>query len=596
MKKTNNVQTVLSTKLSRRLQNFQLDQVKRYITKKNINTINRKGESPVSIICKYNQFLDQRMIEYLFGLQIDLGLRVTFPPLLCYAHRSWHNLAVFKSLIERGFDMNGQIEENGYTLLHVLLGKKNVQKSSVEFSLAKGVDPNKRDKNGCSCIFLLLDDKCCDAIPILRLVKKYSCDFSLVNNQGNNVLHEIGLKMNPSGVSAFPLLKYFVRNGVGLNVKNNKGILPIHYFFEKNMPLEFFKFLLQHVSEINTKTHGGETILSSYCVSQYCTLQRIQLLFNKGSELQNDQICVISRILNNKEVIDRHEVLQFFYQNGYNFRKKYENTETPLNFLLKDKNMNYKLFKFFINVGTDLNATDKKNRNPLYYAILDTSYRSNKILTKLLENGADPLIPQSPNLFVRLFSRTLPPLGIIKLFLKQGAIINSQDKYGSTALLKILLVSKELIDSITIWYDDMIDEWTCRRWSPGNSPIEKRIIIKKRFELDFNTGEKEYIREKEIIKREKEEVQKKKSKMAMETGGRGEKGRGRGRGRRSGGERGSGRGNGNVEESGRVMDRKGSEVGREKENKSKKDRDNQFLKIDNNKNEIKEEKKKKKAN
>jgi Flp pilus assembly protein TadD len=166
---------------------------------------------------------------------------------------SKNDTAAVSSLLEQKPQLlKAQVGPLGSTLLELATVFSN--REMVELLLAKGADPNGRNRTGQTPIFSVLSS---GKTEIAELLIKRGADVNVRDSLGYAPLHDAAMSRTKEGVEA---LKFLLVNGAEVNIRDNSGQTPLHAAAIQGN-IEAVQLLLANKADKDLKDKDGKTAL-----------------------------------------------------------------------------------------------------------------------------------------------------------------------------------------------------------------------------------------------------------------------------------------------------------------------------------------------
>ena len=286
------------------------------------------------------------------------------------------NVGVWETLIQGGADVNAK-SGSGRTPLHYAVGRHYIPTGTISYNsnvevikylIEQGADVNVRIGTENSETPLFLAAQYNPNVDVMKTLIENGAEVNAKNYKGEtpldhadseekkNILRAAGGK---TGEESFESkwsnifgaaeagtvqdVKYFVENGVDVNVKKSDGWAPLHSASGFNSKKEVLIALIESGAQVNTKNNRNETPLH-----------------------------LAAR--NNSNV----DVLKTLLENGAEVNATNDRNQTPL-FYAADSNPNVDILKLLIESGADVNIKDTVPQR--------SSGSDNNIRRVFIENG-----------------------------------------------------------------------------------------------------------------------------------------------------------------------------------------------------------------
>jgi ankyrin repeat protein len=318
----------------------------------------------------------------------------------------------------------------------------------IEFCIAKGANKNVKDENG-KTIFLLAAESG-DLNISKYCIEKLGSDPFSISDKGETAL------MLASSESNLSLIKYLLNLGIDINAANHSGENALYYSLQNEQSDIFFS-LVQQNADISKKTNNNSNLLIYAAYKEH--LDIVEFLLNKGanpSEENDLGQTVLSflpeKIYNNKNLIDllinkgadinkkeydSGKNMMYYAVDADNFDAVLYLHENGADMNIKDKGgnrpetKNIKIIQFIVNNGFDVDATDGRHDSFLCEAVYSEDL---ELAQFLIDKGAN--IDQNcyfnePPLIKAIKEENLV---VIKFLVENGADVNAVGYFDKTVI------------------------------------------------------------------------------------------------------------------------------------------------------------------
>jgi ankyrin repeat protein len=339
------------------------------------------------------------------------------------------NIAEIARLIKEGVNIKIK-DHHGNTPLHIVASRGDCE--SIKLLLKKGAKVNSTDDNSDTPLHEASDN---GRLEVAKLLIENGANVNAKNKQGKTPIYPVaksgnldlvkllvskGAKIQTTGYTPLhdavnnsflqlqsdnnlaEMIEYFLSKGVDINAKDDYMVTPL-YLAAGCDNSEIIDLLIKKGALVDVRTKSGET-----------PLFRAAMAGNK----------VAAEVLLNK---------------GANVNARNDANETPLHFAVRVNNMatfssiesRVGLIKLFLDHGADVNAFDKRQCTPFYYAVgwgwfkyrpsNPPEYKNaHKVMIEaFLEKGADPNIKDRSGRTVLKLAEGEPE--IVEVLIKYGA-------------------------------------------------------------------------------------------------------------------------------------------------------------------------------
>ncbi len=356
-------------------------------------------------------------------------------------------------------DLNNK-NDKGFTFLHIACACGNLD--IVELLIDKSVNVGVKDNDGNMPIHLACSNGHKEIVKLLvneDLGEKLKKRIKLYGNTS------IPLKKIDRILRIVPLRKNFLEN-LGqknknrmnyevleyINMTNQSGDTPLHLACKNNNP-DIVKLLLNNGAKLDIKNNKGITPLGLACINE--NIDIVNLLVDKMYKgkieeefkfaceynnkrkvevlLKSNAKSIISEKVLNMElfktvVSENIDIVDLLLQNGANVNARDKTERTPV-FWAINENILLKLIEY----NADLNLKDRSGNTALFYACVLGSYE--EIVKILLENGARIDEKNGSNKITALHAACENKnFNIVKILLEHGVSLKEVDLYGNNII------------------------------------------------------------------------------------------------------------------------------------------------------------------
>lgn len=247
----------------------------------------------------------------------------------------------------------------------------------VKELIKKGENLEERDYKGQTPLYFAVKAK----IDFLKILVAAGANLNAKDNGMNTPLHEACLENNLENVM------FLVRSGADINAKNDTLETPLHLSSSRNFDIS--EFLVKNGADVNARDNRGFTPI--FEAIDFNNLKLVELLVENGANVNHkaENLCYpIHRISvklheSDKDQDEEVKVAEYLIKKGASFNEKDNFGETPLYNAVKGSNIG--LVKLFLNLG--LNINDENNDQETL--IFNANFNNFKLIKYLIDNGAD---------------------------------------------------------------------------------------------------------------------------------------------------------------------------------------------------------------
>jgi ankyrin repeat protein len=482
----------------------------------NVNVQNENGWTALhdAIMYKY----ESAVKELLKRDDVDVNLKNKYNlTALYYACCLWKNIPIdlFTKIFEKSTDVNAQARD-GNTALHLAIMYKSAT-ALQELLKRKDIDVKLKDNKNQTTLHRASwwEDM---PIELFRLILEKTANINAQDKDGDTALHwAIGKGRNRAVVEE--LLK---RDDVDVNLKNNQNLTALHFAANKwkDMPIDFFRVILEKSTDVNAQERDGntalhlaatalkellkckeidfniknnknETALYLACWWNDMPIYLFKIILEKSADIINaqdedgDSALHLAIALENRtaveELLKRDDV-------DVNLRNKYN--QTALHLACFWKNIPVEMFRKILEKSSDVNAQEIDGLTALHIAI---NFQLKGALEELLKRkDVDVNLKNKYNQtalhYYAAFGWKNMPRNLFTKIFKKSTDVNAQDKNGFTALhfailgenrtaVEELLKCKDVDFNIKNYGNQTALYLSCK-WK--NIPVELfRVILEK---------------------------------------------------------------------------------------------------------------------
>lgn len=407
---------------------------------------------------KQNKLTCLFIVSFLFTIWSKSTLTATAGPLHDAAKEG--DLKRIQTLIEKGTNINAK-DENDLTALHyaAIEGHRSIgellvdkgadinaqnqkgwtplnyavfhgKKKIIEVLVAHGADVNIKDKDGKMPLYVAMEEGNEDIAVLLINADANINIFNTVRERGKTLLHEAAQQ------GYCEVAKLLLDRGIGVNIKNDNGMTPLHYavtnYTFRDDNLDMVMLLVAHGAAIDAKDHMGRTPLN----------------------VVTDML-----MMSSEEKPPQYRIVRFLISKGADINAKHEDGWTALHWAIGTAQKD--LVELLIAKGAEIDSRDWKGETPLYWAVRghrdaveELSRNDTDIIAKTIDidtaliEALRPRIDATRLTTRQLYSKVSDVLkDVSKLLIAKGADVNAKNRDGDTPLIEAAKgVNKELVE------------------------------------------------------------------------------------------------------------------------------------------------------
>ncbi|XP_023317997.1 ankyrin-2-like [Trichogramma pretiosum] len=346
------------------------------------------------------------VIELLLNIGIDVNIENNDGETAFYvAVTHCKNIKAIELLLKNGVDPNRVDINKGWTALHSICSPHQLTRfhlKLIQLIIQYKANVNIRDKDGCTPIMNLFRnaENYKLRLEVCKLLLENGADVTLVNNEGDTVLHLLFKNNAEENPIILEAVKLFLERGVDVNSRNNDGYSALQLAVRFCRDIRVIELLLKHGVDPNiVDINCGWTALHFICHQHKLTrfhLIMIQLLIQYKTDvnIQNKDGCTpIMNLFSYAEDYKlRLKVCKLLLENGADVTLINNEGNTVLHLIFKnnaEKNpIIFEAVELLLKSGVDVNKQNEKGYSALHLAADHCEHV--KIIDLLLKNGADP--------------------------------------------------------------------------------------------------------------------------------------------------------------------------------------------------------------
>ena len=306
-------------------------------------------------------------------------------------------------------------DRNRFSPLHRAC--RNNHATSVRTLLCYNADVNARSRLNVTVMHICA---AFNSLDCARLINSNVNNINATDSFGATSLHYAVYNDN------FEMIQFLIENGAKADMQDEYGQRPIHYASAVDSP-HIIRYLVEHGgADVNVRNKDLLTPLHFSVAFRNPNAFRALIELNANIEAQDingNKVAHWAALIGCEEIFDM--IMELTSVTSPNL-----NGITPLHFSCSSMNSFSVAIKLMQNTS-DIDVTDKFNRTPLHYAAMNGNERT---ATELISRGANCNFCDV-NLEMPIHKSTQNcHISVINLLNRNGALINSPNKDGFTAL------------------------------------------------------------------------------------------------------------------------------------------------------------------
>ena len=310
----------------------------------------------------------------------------------------------------------------------------------VQAEIANGADVNAKNDNfdgWTALMYALCDNK---DIEIIKALLDAGADVKIIdNNETTTLMHGARYHDNPE------VIKMLMENGVDIDAKNDADWTALMYAVTHNRNREIIKLLIDAGADVRVTDSKGRTLLM---LARYQNPEIIKVLAESGVDILAKDDDDRTALHHAADVFNQNpELIKSLIELGIKVNAKDNDGLTAL--MVAANNRNSEVVQELINAGADVNAKSFIGMTALMFA----AKRGDSKITKALMNAGADVNTKDMNgltaLMVAAINNKSPE--VVQELINAGADVNAKDNEGNTALsiAKQQNASPEIIKLLT---------------------------------------------------------------------------------------------------------------------------------------------------
>ena len=241
-------------------------------------------------------------------------------------------------------------------------------------------------------------------------------------------------------------VKEILEEGVSLTSQNNEfNPLKTAVFFDNK---KIVAELIKSKVDVNKKDLLGRTVLQFALDTYRPKLSIIKLLVEEGGANINTIDFIGETPLNTAARFNSHEIVEYLLDKGAIIHKSSCINGAPNSVHMAAKNGNLKTIEILLrHVENFINEKDKKQNSPIMYAVKNGKYKMYKYL---IEQGADLNVVDDDQNTLLMLAVSGNNKRIVKDLIERGVDINAKNKYQENVMHKAAVDGNKTITKILL--------------------------------------------------------------------------------------------------------------------------------------------------
>ncbi|MDH4226389.1 MAG: ankyrin repeat domain-containing protein [Deltaproteobacteria bacterium] len=427
-----------------------------------------KGGSGSKYLVLAARSLDVELVEYILkkGVKInsvdasnDVALSVVLKNFGIVSDPSYHEprIKMAEYLLSMGADMNMMLGEE--PLLFAVAKATSVE--GVKFLLRKGVDINKKDKQGRgvaeaykaytsvvgddmtallsgeSSFGLFSAVKAGDMARVKELIEEKNIEINSINDSGETPLYLAAASANGT------MVEYLIKRGASLNAKENvKGKTALHAAIENGNIMTVNTLVAAGVNVTSEDNEGRRPVHYAVMINDE---EKLRAIARAGADMNARDFEGVSS-LHMALLKGNMKIAAVLVSLGANINVMNNLGDTPLHGAVTSKAA--EAVEFLISSGSSVNAKNNEGRTPLHAAVTSGEYKTVKLLASV--SGADVNAQDKTGITPLHLAALAGRDDMAFILIKRGASVSLKNNDGKSAL-DIARESKKqkLVDVVT---------------------------------------------------------------------------------------------------------------------------------------------------
>ncbi|XP_049835771.1 serine/threonine-protein phosphatase 6 regulatory ankyrin repeat subunit B-like [Schistocerca gregaria] len=385
------------------------------------------GHSPL-----FKSLKSEKIVTHLIAAGADVNFKDDngCTPLLAAIHRE--HFEALDLLLKAGADRN-VMDNCGVTALHLAASCRKVPPRVIAFAkeqIEHGMRPDIMDHQGRTPLhYAALTGN----HRVMKLLISLGANVNAVDVYGKTPIVMLAIHSRKDCRLVKELL---INAGADLTVRDKNGKTALHTSFEIDN-FEITKFLMEkHQQEIGCDNNGNN-ILHCAVRARRDTLDKVKYILNKKlttieEKNENGETALMYAVQLPSFHTIKQTLVQILLTSGASLNAKDKQGKTPLHIAAAEGDA--KTMETLIAAGADVTERDLNGRMPLHWAAQSHRAEAVELLLNERKEQHEMGINQQDNGGQTPLMLAVKEKQSVKLLLKQGANVNTQDCAGRTAL------------------------------------------------------------------------------------------------------------------------------------------------------------------
>lgn len=304
-----------------------------------INIKNKKGWTPLMIVCRKSLPITKMLLEH--NADIHSSEENGFNVLHLVSHSYDGDLSIIDLFIEYGLDINLKTVCGYVPLICACQNVGNtVSIEMIEKLINMNADVNVKCINDYTPLtYTALFSTRTITIDVMKLLLKNGANINYIDKYGFDILMNCCNYINKFNIP-YEIFEFIIKNGANVNNVSNKDNSALHFLIaNKTHNLEIVELILMNGLDPNIQNINGHSVLMAHLekINKYNDTYILELLLKYGSDVnlktKFDKSCI--ELLFNKDLsIDfMLKIIKLLVMYGVDFKKVIINGENFIHFV-----------------------------------------------------------------------------------------------------------------------------------------------------------------------------------------------------------------------------------------------------------------------